>query len=240
MTDELALPDGMKSVAGNSQVRRVYGERVTRWFKDKSSADSQWPPTVDKRPGIRLDIRTERGGFDLGITHEWPLTSNFTLSGEMRCADNAWRSPTIWNLAQTFTTTRGNEILPAIVEQGRWENARVQTVTTQGTREIRNARAAPAFASVYALMAAFPDVSRGGLGEALLQEETLSFVTSARIKNAPKELQRNKLAQGLTGYTVYTATGYPADYWLNENGVVIYVCWGPNRAFVLEQSEELA
>lgn len=240
MPADLAVPDNLKTTAQKGAVRRVYSQRVTRWYSDKSSRDTQWPPTVDKRPGITLTIRPGSDRIELRIEQQWLVNTDHALSGTITCLNNPWRSPEQWQLKQTFTTKRGNTFLPSIEESGQWQNGKIQTLTQLGKKELRNSLNAADLTSFYTLLADFPAPESLPKDQAVYQTEALSFIPSARIEEAPALYRNHPLAKGLRGFTVKTASDIPADYWLNENGVVIYVCWGPNRAFVLETSEELA
>lgn len=240
MPQELTVSDTVRNFSVSGPCRLTYGERVTRWFKDKSSADQQWPPTVDRKPGLTLTRRPAgEGTLDLEILHTWILTNTQTMSGRMTCRTDGWRSPLSWEFRQTFVTDKNKPFLSGVIESGSWKNGLLERVTRGAAGEVRKSTQAAQLASTYALMADFPEPSEASGTTGLLQE-ALSFSSDVALVPVPALLQENPLAHGLRGFSLQGGNGYPADYWVNSAGTVIYVCYGPNRAFVLDKAEALS
>ncbi len=240
MPQELAVAEDLRAASPDGDCRLVYAEHIVRWFKDKSSTDTQWPPTVDKKPGVTIEKRTGKDGtLNLNIEQIWQLTNKQTMRGEMTCRGDAWRSPLDWTFQQSFLNERNKAFVPNMIEQGNWKNGVLTRVTKGTNAEVRKMAQAAELASTYALMASFPHDGAISGSTGLLQEGLL-YSPEAELVPCAKGLHENALAQGLRGIALKNEGGYPADYWINPAGVVIYVCYGPNRAFVLEKLEALS
>lgn len=240
MPQELTVPDAVRNASAGDRCRLVYGERITRWFKDKASTDQQWPPTVDKKPGLTLARQPGPAGtFDLDVRQTWVLTNTQTMTGKMTCRAEGWRSPLTWEFRQTFLNDKGKPLVPGLTESGRWKNGILERSTKGDHGEVRQTVRATELASVYALIANFPKEGEAAGSTGLLRE-ALTYSPDAAWQPAPKVLQESPLARGLRGYVLKSEGGFPADCWVNAAGVVVYVCYGPNRAFVLDQVEALA
>lgn len=241
MPGELALEPALRTASAPPRVRLVFGERITRWFKDKSEAAKQWPPTVDRKEGLTLSRRPgEAESWDLGVRQVWQLTNVHTLEGTMSCAAAGWRTPRRWSFRQTFLTDRGTEVLPSLTEEGAWKDGVLTRTTTGKSGSLAASDAAPRLAAAYGLMADFPLAEALKLEPAGLLQEGLAFSPDASLRRCSDALQKNPLANGLTGFVLHTSQGYPSDFWVNPSGLVVYVCFGPNRAFVLDRMEEIA
>jgi hypothetical protein len=240
MPQDLAVDDALKTAAPGDHCRLVYGERVVRWFKDKSSADSQWPPTVDKKPGLVLTRRPGSDGtWDLDLQQTWVLTNTQTMSGKMTCRRIGWRSPLSWEFQQSFQTSKGKEFLPGLTERGSWRDGELLRVTSGASGEVEKTDRAAELAATYALLADFPKEGEA-TGDTGLLQENLGYSPRAGFVPCSKALQENPLARGLRGSVLKNEGGYPADFWTNPAGVVIYACYGPNRVFVLEKAEAVS
>lgn len=240
MPQELALTDAVRGASVVGPCRLVFGERVTRWFKDKSSADQQWPPTVDQKPGLTIIRRpADDGTHALEIQHSWVLTNTQTMSGRMICRADGWRSPLKWEFTQTFLTDKNKPLVPPLTETGRWQDGTLERTTKGSAGEVRKTAKVSQLASTYGLMAGFPKVDEA-TGSAGLIQEALTFCPEATLQPVPSILQENPLAKGLEGFVLKSADGFPSDYWVNANGAVVYVCYGPNRVFVLDKVEVLS
>ncbi len=240
MPQDLAVADALRTASAPESCRLVYGERVVRWFKDKSSADSQWPPTVDKKEG--LTILRKPGGEgtqELDIEQTWQLTNKQTMSGKMTCRNDGWRSPLNWEFQQTFLTDKNKPLVPDLSEQGSWKDGLLIRSTKGANGEVRKENRTAQLASAYALLAGFPkeDEVTGNTG---LLREVQGYSQRASLEPCSKLLQETPLAQGLRGVVLKNEGGYPGDYWINPAGVVIYACYGPNRVFVLEKMEAIS
>lgn len=242
MPGELALDSALRSASAPSRARLVFGERITRWFKDKSESAKQWPPTVDRKEGLSLSRRpgSTDGSWDLGVRQVWQLTNVHTLEGTMSCATVGWRSPHQWNFRQTFLSDRGAEVLPPLTEAGTWKAGLLTRTTTGKDRALTASGETSRLAAQYGLMADFPLAEALQLEPAGLLQEGLTFSPGASLRRCPDDLQKHPLAAGLTGFVLDTPQGYPADFWVNPAGLVVYVCFGPNRALVLDRLEEIA
>lgn len=239
MPQELAVSDELRNASPGENRHLVYGERVTRWFKDKSSTDQQWPPTVDKKPGITLSRRLAASGTaELEIRHIWQLTVAQDMAGRMTTRTDGWRSPLSWEFQQSFLTERNKSLVPSVVDSGSWRDGVLERVTKGNSGTVRKSTPAAQLASTYALMADFPRDGQASGSTGLLRE-ALSFTPDVSLQPVPQAVRDNPLARGLTGFVLQAPSGYPADFWVNASGLVIYACYGPNRAFILEKAETL-
>ena len=241
MPNELALAPSLRTASPPARFRLVFGERITRWFKDKSDVNKQWPPTVDRKDGMTLSRRPGTdGSWNLDVKHVWQLTNTHTLEGTMACAAAGWRSPHRWNFRQTFLSDRGAEAVPPLTEEGTWKDGVLTRTTTGNAGSLTKSDPTSRLAVQYGLMADFPLAEALKLEPTGLLQEGLTFSPDASLRRCPDDLQKRPLAEGLTGFVLNTSQGYPADFWVNPAGLVVYVCFGPNRAFVLDRMEEIA
>jgi hypothetical protein len=237
--DELFVDEALKDSAIPPTCSIVYSERITRWFQDKSDQHNQWPPTVDRKPGIRVTRRIEEDLMKLDIVHEWELVISHLLSAKMECSANGWRSPKSWTAQETFTNVRGGrDFLPKIEESGHWRGGMLKQVSKGREQTITRARGAKSLSSFYSLLANFPSEEEiPSLGTTTLLEEGFMVTPDVTMLPCPKNLQQHPMAKNLVGYTLRGRGNFPADFWFNKHGLVVYVCLGPHRAFVLESLE---
>ena len=126
-----------------------------------------------------------------------------------------------------------------MVESGRWENGILERSTKGTSGEVRKTGKVSKLACTYGLMAGFPEPDEA-IGSTGLMQEALTFCPEATLQPVSSILQENPLAKGLQGFVLKSVDGYPADFWVNANGAVVYVCYGPNRVFVLDKVETLS
>jgi hypothetical protein len=240
--EELAVAGNLRNAEVSGAWSGTYTERVTRWFKDKSDPDRQWPPTVDRKPGIRLTCRPEGDRLKVEVAQDVQQLISHLLTATMECSASGWRSPSKWTAKHTFAKTgRAKEFLPEVEETGKWESGTL-TQTSQG-RETAMTKSRPArsLASIYTLLASFPEAAEiDGLGKTTFLQEGFVPTVDAELVPCPQLLQKHPLARGLRGYALLNKGNFPADYWVNESGVVIYLCMGPHRAMVLESIQSIS
>jgi|GEM_PF-2546558 len=239
--DELFVDKTLRDSDAPSHCRLVYSERITRWFKDKSDQNNQWPPTVDRKPGVQISRRIDGDRMRLEVLHEWQLMIRHLLSATMDGSARGWRSPESWSAQVTFSNIRnGREFLPEIRETGSWSGGRLEQVSQGAENSITQSGEARSLASVYALLANFPRPDEiSSIGSTTLLEEGFTVTPDVTLLRCPENLQKHPMAAGLDGYALRGKGNFPADYWVNRQGLVVFVCMGPHRAFVLESLETL-
>lgn len=241
MPEALALPKELREASSSTAGRFVYRQMVTRWFKDKSSQE-QWPPDLDLRPGITLTRRMDGGGrWHIDVEQTWELEARRAFFGTIVCEMRGSRRPLRYEFRQKFVNRAGVAVWPETRETGRWEDdgtlvfrSFVGDTTTQAT--VRS----DAWLAVYALLADFPAWSDAWpKTEAVCLGEGGVLLTGARLQRCELPQHRHALAEGLRGYVLQVRGGMPQEFWINENGIVIYWIEGPNRAMALEAVEGL-
>lgn len=239
--DELSVEKTLRDSVFPASCRLVYSERVTRWFKDKSDQNNQWPPTVDQKPGIQISRRVEDDAMRVEVVHEWELMIRHLLSATMDCSTKGWRSPSSWLAQVTFRNIRGGkEFLPEIREVGSWSDRRLKQVSQGAKNSITRSSEVDSLASVYALLANFPSPDEASsLGSTTLLEEGFTVTPDVTLLPCPENLQQHPMAEGLRGYALRGKGNFPTDYWVNRHGLVVFICMGPHRAFFLESLESL-
>lgn len=240
--DELFVDEILKHSRPSPSSRAVYGERVTKWFKDKSDTQNQWPPTVDRKPGIEITKRQTGSTMSLEVVHTCAMMIRHRLDVKMECVTTGWRSPSSWSVRQTFAnSSNGREFLPGIEENGRFRDGVFQQEIGTKDKRTKSSHQLNSLASIYPLMANFPsEESAETLGETNLLQEGFTLATNVALAPVPEALQAHPKATGLRGRVLLGKYDFPADYWFNEHGVVVYMLMGPHRAFVLEEMEELS
>ncbi len=239
MSKELAVDETLRAAGAPQGCRLIYGERITRWFKDKSDAVSQWPPTVDHKPGVTIARRVEGENWDVEVSHVWKITITQSFSAKLSVRRDGWRSPIAWQYTQNFVKEHGGMLVPDTRGTGSWKDGVISTNITGASGKLALSEPAPSLCSLYSLLADFP-AEPARLGEAALLGENLMYFPKASFSQPSAALAANPLAIGLKGYILRPAMGWPMDFWVNEQGLVVYWCQGPHRAFVLEKIEGLA
>jgi hypothetical protein len=240
--EELSVNESLRTAATPAARECVYTERVTRWFGDKSDQKNQWPPTLDQKPGIRISCRPDGETMKVGVVQVWEQMINHELTASMECSASGWRSPSSWTVKHTFKQARsGREFVPDIDETGRWQQGTL-TRTSQGQETaMTRSRSVGSLASVYALLANFPRVEEiPELSQTTLLQEGFVVTPDADLVNCPEVLREHPLAQGLRGYTLLNKGNFPSDFWVNDNGLVVYICLGPHRVFVLNSLQTIS
>lgn len=243
--DLTVAPDLRVTRASN---RLVYGERVVRWFSDKSGK-GQWPAVVDHKPGMVIEKlgTTQVGGSDwkLRVEHIRSQTVPVTMRLNLTCAGNAWRSPRAWELKETLGEQGNTSPLQETSETGRWESGRVTRTIRAGTKHIDKVFNATHPACLYPILADFPvkEIETGVLkdqgSDALFTEGMLYVESGSFMAGAPGDTAHHILAAGLRCYRLIPSMGFPLEFWINTHGVVIYLLEGATRAWVLESMEAM-
>ena len=99
---------------------------------------------------------------------------------------------------------------------------------------------APTLTSIYTLVANFPTgmAARGGQVEGLLSEG-YTFSSPAKIGPGHPAARTLPLAGKLQNYLLTFPGGLPFEFWVNEAGLVVFLCQGPMRVLVLEKVEAM-
>jgi len=242
MPEALAVPAELRNASTSTACRLVYRQAVTRWFKDKSSQE-QWPPDLDLRPGITLTRRMDGDGrWHLEVLQTWELDARRTMAGTLVCDMRGWRRPLRYEFRQRFESRAAAAMWPETRESGQWQSdGTLARQTTVGEKSAPQAVRADAWLALYALLGDFPawaDSWPTAADTALLGEGGV-VVRGARLRRCELPQGRHALAQGLRGYVLELQHGMPQEFWINENGVVIYWLEGPNRALWLTEVEGL-
>lgn len=245
---ELKPDPELREAKAPGACRLVYGERVVRWFADKSGK-GQWPAVVDHQPGIVLErsasSKANPAEWGLKVEHTRPQTVPAALHFTMTCASNAWRSPISWIGSQTLGGPKRPSPLGEISEHGRWDGRKATRTTQAGLKSIHNEHNTTLPTSVYSLLANFPaaEAKAGLLNEHncdAVFTEGMQFMGDATMSiGAPGNAGEHVLADGLRCYVVTPSLGFPLEFWVNEYGVVIYLIETATRAWVLERVEVL-
>jgi hypothetical protein len=223
----------------------VYGERILARFptKDKIGTDRQWRPAIDQLPGLTLTRHAPTGDrWKLEVEQRWQFASADHLLRAALTADaSGWRTPLSWTFHQAITPTKDAAPLTPLEEAGTWARGEVLRTCKAG-RGTQSARvAAPTLTSIYTLLANFPPAmaARGGEVSGLLAE-AFTFSPSATL--APGHAAQRALAMAgkLQNYRLTFPGGLPFEFWVNESGLVVFLCQGPMRVLVLEKVEALA
>lgn len=244
IADDLAVtPDLLGKQTGTNL---VYGERVVRWFSDKSGK-GQWPAVVDHKPGMVIEklgtTQTDGSDWKLRVEHIRSQTVPVTMRLNMTCAGNAWRSPRDWDLKETLGERGNTSPLQETSESGRWDGGQVTRTVRAGTKHIDKVFNAIHPASLYPLLADFPEkeIDAGALKDQdsdTLFTEGMLYIPGGYFKaGAPGDTAHHKLAAGLRCYRLIPSMGFPLEFWINKHGVVIYLIEGATRAWVLESME---
>lgn len=248
IAEELAVTPALRGTGSGIDHRLVYGERVVRWFSDKTGK-GQWPAVVDRQPGIVLERpgnATDDAAWELSVEHTRVQTAPVTMRLVMTCEPNPWRSPKQWTATESIGDIKRTRPLKSTTEQGRVENGRITRTIRAGSNQIDERFDAVHAASLYALLADFPadDIDAGRFSdrpcEALFAEGMLFVGSGTMIAGAPGNADQNALAKGLRCYRLTPTMGFPLEFWVNDKGVVVYLIEAATRAWMLEQVEVLS
>jgi len=241
MPEALTLPKELRDASASTAGRFVYRQLVTRWFKDKNSTE-QWPPDLDTRPGVTLTRRMDNGGrWHIDVEQTWELSARRTFTGTLVCEMRGSRRPLRYEFKQTFRNRAGETVWPDTRETGRWQpDGEFVRQSFVGEKVATETVSADAWLATYALLADFPawsdawpktDAACFGEGGTVLQ--------GARLQRCEWPQSRHALAEGLRGYVLSFRGGMAQEFWINENGLVVYWFEGPNRAMALAETEGL-
>lgn len=242
MTEALTLPREVREASAATAGRFVYRQFVTRWFKDKSS-DEQWPPDLDTRPGLTLTRRMDGGGrWHIEVEQTWELQARRSFTGTLVCDMRGWRRPLRYEFRQTFANRAGVAVWPETRETGRWQpDGTFVRQSSVGEKTTTQTVTAAAWLAHYALLADFPAWSDAWpKTDAACFGEGGTLATGVRLQRCELPQCRHALAAGLRGYVLQPrGGGMPQEFWINENGIVVYWIEGPNRAMALAAVEGL-
>jgi hypothetical protein len=225
----------------------VYGERVVRWFSDKTGK-GQWPAVVDRQPGITLERpkkAADNAAWELIVEHARVQTAPVTMQLTMTCESNSWRSPKQWTATESIGDLKRTRPLKTTTERGRVENGQISRTISAGSKHIDETYDAAYAASLYALLADFPvqEVDAGRFNDQPCQAlftEGMQFVGGGTLAaGAPGNADTHELARGLRCYQLTPAMGFPLEFWVNDKGVVVYLIEAATRAWLLEGVEVL-
>lgn len=237
MAADLAVPQPLLDAEPRLPCRMVLAERVTRWFKHQPTAE-QWPPTVDQLPGIQLDIQPLDGALQIAFHQSWRTGEVRSIEGKLTCEASGWHRTLGFECHQKFEMPAGKPPLPETrttalrTTDGSW----TLRSTTGGMRQSQRLSAAPSLAFP-ALLAGVPRMEVEAPARFNWLGEDLEPQGMARLSSGSNV--DHPLAEGLRCMVVTPDVGMPVEFWVNTYGAVIYVCEGPNRAFVLASMEAL-
>jgi hypothetical protein len=240
MPGEIAVSEPLKTAAKPSaHCRLTYGERVIRWFLRETDQEGHLLPNVDERTGLVIEKRTVDHFLELQVRHQKDLGVPHILEGTMQARRNDWRSPLSWDFEQKFIGARG---IRNFRETGHWNSGQARLVSGRGQQEIVRTEAVDSLTCLYTLLADFPThVEPYPRSYETSVLEDLSIINRGALLHAPPpRVREHPMARGLRGYVVDYPANFPIEFWVNEHGAVIYVCFGPNRALFLQSIEELS
>jgi hypothetical protein len=242
--ENLVVADALRSATAAPSCRLVYGERILARFptKDKIGTDKQWRPAIDQLPGVTLTRRAPAGDrWELDVEQRWQFAStDHLLTATVTAASSDWRTPLRWTLRQALTPNKGAPPLTPLEEAGAWENGQVRRTCKVGRGSESGSHAAPSLTSIYTLMANFPTemAARGGQIEGLLGEG-FTFSPSAKLGPGHPAPRALPVAGKLQNYLLTFPGGLPFEFWVNDAGLVVFLCQGPMRVLVLEKVEAM-
>lgn len=249
IADDLTVAPELHGMQAEADTRLVYGERVVRWFSDKSGK-GQWPAVVDHKPGIVIERygAIPVGGSDwmLRVEHIRSQAVPVTMRMTMTCAPNAWRSPREWELKETLGDQGKPSPLQETSETGLWESGRVTRTIRAGAKRIDQAFNTTQPACLYPILADFPveEIEAGVLKDqacdALFTEGMQHVGGGSIVVGAPGDTATHQFASGLRCFRLVPAMGFPLEFWVNTHGVVIYLIEGATRAWVLQSVEVMS
>lgn len=241
----LGVADAVRAAAAPAPAcRLVYGDRILARFptKDKIGVDKQWRPAIDDLPGLTLTRRAPAAGrWELDVEQRWQFAStDHVLSGKVTASTADWRMPLSWTFRQTITPSKDAAPLTPLEEAGTWEAGQVRRTCKAGRGSESSTRAAPTLTSVYSLLANFPiELAKSGSETQGLLGEGFTFSPSAKIGPGHPAPRGLAVAGNLQNYLLAFPGGLPLEFWVNEAGLVVYLCQGPMRVLVLEKVEAL-
>lgn len=249
IADELAASDELRAAQPGTGCKLVYGERVVRWFKDKTG-QGQWPAVVDHRPGIvvqRSSTSTNaEGDWRLDAEHTRVQGTSVTLRMQAVCAADPWRSLRQWDAGETFGDAQLSSPLRATTERARRVDGQLKRqVTGDAGRSFEQTYQTARPACLYALLADFPmqELESGRLDDetcdALFTEGMLHMGAASFTRGAPGGAARHALAEGLRCYSLSPQRGFPLQFWVNRHGLVVYLLEAATRAWTIEHVEAL-
>jgi hypothetical protein len=246
MTADLSLDPAVRALRPQAGQRRVYGERIVRWFADKTG-DGQWPGNPDHRPGMSLTQPVVEPGEPrrLHVTHTRIQGAPVELTLELDYREDDWRTPLRWTARETIGGGRQRSPLADTVEEGRVEGGRLTAEVRGQQKTMPRSHPAEQPASWYSLIADLPvkAIDAGRLKatpcDAWLTEGMIHLEGATVAAGVEGDAADHRLAAGLRGYTLRPSQGMPLEFWVNEQGLVVYVFEGPLRALVLQQVENI-
>ena len=237
----LSVAAELRSAAPPLRGRLSYSEQVVRWFKEKEG-ETYKQPIMDPGPGWQLDLDAPADGrrrlrFRLERTHD----ARYAMEGTMTHATTGWRSPLLWQFKQSFLGAP-SPLLPDLRETGRWEHGTVHRHARAGDGTMATTVPAPALLFPLTWLAQFPfDLGlRAWSDEVVVMEDLTLFTRGVALEPAGAAPTALPLAAGLRGVVLRFGGGLPYEFWVNEHGLVVYLCAGPTRVFVLNHLENLS
>lgn len=242
--EELGVAPELRVGALPSRARLAYTEKVVRWFKPKPGHTYK-QPVLDLGPGWEIEREAVANGRrEIRCRYERTHSTNHALAGRLVCASDAWRSPLEWEFTQEFPRESASSLLPALTERGSWRNGAITRRAEAGSGSRPMTRTIPAsrVLCVQAWLADFPtDLAFAPWSDdAVVMEDATLFTHGVAIEPIAERVRAHALGAGLRGFSVRYGGGLPLEFWVNEHGVVIYLCAGPTRVLVLEKVEALA
>ncbi|MEQ9461290.1 MAG: hypothetical protein RIG82_10095 [Phycisphaeraceae bacterium] len=243
LADHLHVPESLRQTAVPETARLVYGERIVRWFSDKS-ADGPWPADVDLRPGMVLSRTVGKDDLRLRIEQSWPQTVPCVLELDLVCEAQGLHTVRSWNAREVIGSEDQPSPLVATTERGTWEQGVLSRRHVGGRNEIAHQRRVGGLLSIYGFMGRFPldawPMNSQQADEYELLYERMLELGPVRLRQLPQgPVYDRPAAEGLKGYELRPERGFPLEFWVNGRGTVIYLVEAATRAWMLESVEAL-
>ncbi|MEM8737925.1 MAG: hypothetical protein AAGG38_05525 [Planctomycetota bacterium] len=233
MRDELTVPASLRDAA--PAARLEYDELALRYFSDKSGP-GQWPAKVNRKPGLVLRRSVDTDALLIDAVHRREQTVMHQTRLSLRCRRDPWRTPLEWESEQHLGDPRSPE-LPPTQEQARFEGGQLVRTLAAGSRgESSQTYRIRQPACLYAWWADFPldasttlDQADGWFGD------NLTWTGSVRSEPGPPpgRMRHPDYCRGLTCHRLVPRLGLPLEFWVNAQGLVVYLLEGPTRAWVI-------
>lgn len=247
------IPDGkevspeLRTAAIPARARITYGERVIRWFRLIRGTSERTPilnPGLDEtRAGIVIETgEPSAGRREVKIRLERIHDSPHVVDGTLTCDTAGLRSPRSWQVRQSFVREAASPLLPDILEAGSFADGTVKRAISAGQRTMEISMEAQSLLAPYVWLAGFPlDLTPADWTDSTVVIEEMSvFSRGAAIGRVTPAVAAHPLAAGLLGVVLRHGGGMPLEFWVNERGLVVYLCASPTRMFVLERVEALS
>jgi hypothetical protein len=247
------VPDGkevspeLRMAAIPARARLTYGERVIRWYRLVRGTSERTPilnPGLEEtRAGIVIETGEPTAGQrEVKLRLERIHDSPHSVEATLHCDTAGLRSPREWQVRQSFIREAASSLLPDIRERGSFAEGTVKRTISAGQRTMESSLKAQSLIAPYTWLAGFPlDLTPADWSDStVVMEEMSVFSRGAAIGRVTPSVVAHPIAAGLLGVVLRHGGGMPLEFWVNEKGLVVYLCASPTRMFVLERIEALS